>query len=183
MPDLVPISAHGLLGKSFYWYRYADYGFTLEDLMAAGVKDDLVYVAKEIIPALLRVDMGLQQKGWRLYLKEGYRSPEVYKLVYESRIKKYGQEMTDKLLNIKDMPHAKGTAVDVAIWNPSEDKEIYLRKSGDGPESLIVDFYKDAADPEGQKCQELQEYLRSLMVDAGFKLGTRNEYFHFEFKA
>lgn len=125
--------------------------------------------------------MELRKRGWRIYLKEGYRSPELYQLIYRSRVVKFGQETTDKLLNMQEMPHATGRSVDVAIWDVGMDKEVYLRKGGDGPESLLIDFYKDSKDKEGQECYELQKYLMDLMLGHGFALGKRREYFHFDY--
>lgn len=178
---LVNIREYGLLGSSFYWHRYADYGFTLDELKQTGVVDDAVWVNIAVIPALLDVDTELRKKGWRLYLKEGYRSPELYQLIYRSRVAKFGQEMTDKLLNMQDMPHASGRSVDVAIWDMEGDREVYLRKGGDGPESLLIDFYKEAEDEEGKRCQQLQKYLIDLMLSCGFGLGKKGEYFHFDY--
>jgi len=178
---LVPISQHDLLGSSFYWNRYADYGLTREDLIGLGMTDDQVYVSPKIIPVLLEIDKELQTRGWRLYLKEGYRSKELYELLYKRRVKKFGKEMTDKLLNIKDMKHASGLSVDVAIWDEAKNQEVYLRRPNDGPESLISGFYKDSTNPEGKKCQELQKYLIDLMTKHGFKLGSKKEYFHFDY--
>lgn len=180
--ELVGISDHGLLGSSFYWNRYADYGLTREDLISTGMKDDQVYVNPDIVPALLQVDKELQTKGWRVYLKEGYRSEELYKLLYERRVKKYGKEMTDRLLNIKDMPHTSGRSVDVAIWDKAKNQEICLRHPEDGPESLLLDFYKNSTDPERIRYQELQSYLIELMTRHDFELGKKKEYFHFNYR-
>jgi len=89
--------------------------------------------------------------------------------------------MTDRLMNIKDMPHSTGRVVDVAIWDAKLDEEVPLRKLTDGPESLISGFYEHGADMEGRHCDEMQHYLLDLMTKNGFGLGTRREYFHFEF--
>ena len=180
--DLVSIQKQGLLGSNFYWNRYADYNLTKEDLSKVGIVDNQVYVNPKIIPALIKIDKELQKRSWRLYIKEGYRSPDMYKLLYKRRIEKFGKEMTDKLLNIKDMKHASGFSVDVSLWDEVENKEIYLRKPNDGPESLIFGFYKNAKNPESERCQELQEYLIDLMLKNGFKLGSLQEYFHFDYK-
>ena len=179
--NLVSIQKMGLLGSNFYWNRYADYNLTKGDLFKVGIFDNQVYVSSAIIPALQKVDKKLQEKGWRLYIKEGYRSSDMYKLLYKKRVEKFGKEMTDRLLNVKDMKHASGLSVDVSIWDEIENREIYLRKSDDGPESLLIDFYKNQQDPESKRCQELQEYLRGLMLSNGFKLGTLQEYFHFDY--
>jgi len=151
------------------------------ELAEVGMADDQVYVSPEIIPFLAEVDSKLQARGWRLYLREGYRSKELYELLYKKRVEKFGKEMTDKLLNMKNMPHASGKAVDVSIWDEQSDSEIRLRKTGDGPESLIRGFYDESTDAEGQRCHELQEYLISLMLEQGFQLGIKNEFFHFNY--
>jgi len=182
-PRLISIAEHGLLGSSFYWSRYADYSLTKEELLETGMMDDQVYVAPEIVPALTAVNAELQKRNWQLYLREGYRSPELYKLLYQKRVEKFGQAMTDKLMNIDDMPHASGHAVDVGIWDSHQEQEIRLRKPDDGPESLIYGFYQDANDLEGQRCQELQEYLVDLMQSHGFELGKKNEFFHFNYRS
>jgi D-alanyl-D-alanine dipeptidase len=180
-PDhqLVSIQDAGLLGSSFYWHRHEDYGVAKEELVETGMTDDQVFVSPEIIPALIAVDSELQQKGWRLYLREGYRSEALYKLLYQKRVEKFGQEMTDKLLNIEDMPHATGKAVDVSLWDDQTDSEIRLRKAGDGPESLLRGHYQYSEDPETQECYERQEYMIYLMWKHGFRLGKKNEFFHF----
>jgi len=179
---LVPISEFGLLGSSFYWDRHEDYGLTKAELAGVGVAGKEIYVSPEIIPSLTKVDNELQKRGWRLYLREGYRSEGMYKLLYKKRIAKFGQEITDKLLNMKNMPHTSGKAVDVSIWDEHSDSEIRLCKTGDGPESLIRGFYDESDDVEGQRCHELQEYLISLMLKQGFQLGIKNEFFHFNYR-
>ena len=70
--DLVYIDEYGIKGSNFYWHKYAAHGLTKEDILSAGLTDDRVQVSKDIIPALKDVDAELQQKGWRLYVKEGY---------------------------------------------------------------------------------------------------------------
>lgn len=85
--QLVLISEHGILGSSFYWTRYADYGLTKEELLETGMVDEQVYVDPEIIPALTDINTQLQERDWQLYLREGYRSKELYELLYQKRVK------------------------------------------------------------------------------------------------
>lgn len=80
------------------------------------------------------------------------------------------------------MPHAEGKSVDIALWNPREDREVYMRRGEDSTDALFVDFYKDRTDEEGQKYQELQEWVIGIMQDNGFRLGTKKEYFHFDYR-
>ncbi|MEK7136344.1 MAG: hypothetical protein AAB821_02020 [Patescibacteria group bacterium] len=178
--DLVYIDEYGLLGSNFYWYRFADYGISKDELISVGLTSDRVQVHKDIISTLQEINWEFQETlNCRLYIKEGYRSAELYRLVYDKRVEKYGQEMADKLLNIKDMPHASGKALDVALWDQEEDKEIMMRSRGDGPESLLTDFYKDRTDEEGEQYHNLQVKVKSIMEKYGFKIGPRNEFFHF----
>ncbi len=178
---LVSIRDHNLLGSNFYWHKFANHGLTKEDIISAGVVDDQVYVHKDLIPQLLAVDKQLQLRGWRLYVKEGYRSKKLYEIVYERRVAKYGKAETDNLFNMDAMPHASGTSVDVAIWDEKTNQEVFLRRSEDGAPALYIDYYKVKEDPDAKKYQELQEYLIGLMLDHGFQIGTKKEYFHFDY--
>ncbi len=123
MKNFVYIDEYGLLGSNFYWNNRGKTGATNEDLAAVGLVDDRVQVHKDIIPILLKIDEVFQQKRFRLYIKEGYRPKTLYELVYEKRVERFGKEATDRLLNMKDMPHANGKTVDTAPWDPKEDRE------------------------------------------------------------
>jgi D-alanyl-D-alanine dipeptidase len=181
--NLVYIDEYGLLGSNFYWHKYATHGLTKEDILDAGVTSDRVQVHKDIVNALVDADKEIQeQKGWRLYVKEGYRSRGLYEIVYKRRTEKYGKEVTDSLLNMKDMPHAEGKSVDIAVWDPNNDKEVYLRRAEDGTLALFINFYKDKDDAESKRYQGLQDYLANLMVKHGFRIGTKREYFHFDYR-
>lgn len=180
--DLVYIDEHGLLGSNFYWHKYAAHGLTKEDVLNVGLTDDRVQVSAQIIDKLVEVDQELQKRRRTLYLKEGYRSRDLYDIVYKRRVEKYGKAETDAILNMQDRPHALGLSVDVAIWDPKENKEVYLRNAEDGVAALFIGFYKDKADEQSKRYQELQEHLAGLMLDRGFRVGTRREYFHFDYR-
>ncbi len=175
------IEDHGLLGTNFYWHKFANHGLTKEDILSAGVENDRVQVSNEIIQPLCEVDKELQKRGWRLYIKEGYRSEALYKIVYQRRVEKYGKEATDALFNMKSMPHARGTSVDVAIWDAGKNQEIFMRNSDDGNPALFIGFYRGRGDEEARKYQELQDYLANLMIAHGFRIGAKREYFHFDY--
>jgi len=57
-----------------------------------------------------------------------------------------------------------------------------MRKGEDDTPALFVDFYKDKFDAESQSYQQLQEWLIKVMQDHGFRLGTKREYFHFDYR-
>jgi LAS superfamily LD-carboxypeptidase LdcB len=69
-----------------------------------------------MVSELIAIDKELQQRGWRLYIKEGYRSNALYEIVYKRRVEKYGKEETDAILNLEGRPHAQGLSIDAAIW-------------------------------------------------------------------
>ncbi len=179
---LVYIDEYGLPGSNFYWHKYEAKGLTKEDILAAGLTSDRVQVHQDIIQPLLAADMEFQKRGYKMYIKEGYRSKALYEIVYDKRVAKFGKEETDRLLNMTDMPHADGRTVDIALWNPEENKEVYMRRGEDGTDALFVDFYKGKADELGREYQELQEWVIDVMQDQGFRLGTKREYFHFDYR-
>ncbi len=180
--DLVYIDERGLLGSNFYWYKYEAKGLTKEDILSVGLMNGRVQVNKEILTPLLVVDTEFQNKGYRLYVKEGYRSKALYEIIYKRRAAKFGKEETDRIFNMEGMPHTLGTSVDVALWDAKENKEVYLRRGEDGMDALFVDFYKGKADDQSKKYQALQAWVIDVMQNNGFRLGTKREYFHFDYR-
>lgn len=184
MPNdqLVYIDAHGLLGSNFYWRNFEAKGLTKDDITAAGLVSDQVQVYRGIIRHLVVINTILQQQGYKLYIKEGYRSQALYQIIYKRRVEKFGQVETDRILNMDDMPHSNGLSVDISILDAETNKEICLRNGEDGTDALFVDFYKDKDDEGSRHYQTLQEWLIKLMQNQGFRLGTKHEYFHFDYK-
>jgi len=181
--SLVYIDEYNLMGSNFYWkHRTKIKGVTDEDLKKVGLADDRVQVSEEIIGRLISIDKDLQEKGYRLYIKEGLRPKALYEVVYQKRVELFGKEATDRLLNMKDMPHASGKTVDVAIWDPKKDKEVYMRNGEDGDDAYFINFYKDKNDEVSKNYQALQDMVINLMLSYGFRLGTKREYFHFDYK-
>ena len=180
--DLVYIDQFGILGSNFYWHKYAAKGLTKEDILAAGLTDDRVRVHTSIVEPLLAANRAFRTQGHQIYLKEGYRSKSLYEIVYAQRVEKFGKEETDRLLNMEGMPHAKGTSVDVALWSLKDNTEVYLRDGKDGIDALFVDFYKDRTDEVSKNYQHLQEWLIDVMQGQGFRLGSKREYFHFDYR-
>lgn len=181
VPNLVYIDEHGLLGSNFYYRKYADKGLSKADIDSVGLTSDRVQVSAIILAPLKKIDEVVRAQGYCLYIKEGYRSKDLYEIMYRRRCEKFGQEETDRLVNIKDMPHANGTTVDVALWNVQENKEVYMRNSADGIDALFIDFYKNKTDESSKKYQTLQDFLVGTMLAHGFEIGVKREYFHFNY--
>jgi D-alanyl-D-alanine dipeptidase len=180
---LVHIDEYGLLGSNFYWkHRDKIDGASDDDLREVGLENDRVLVHREIIDILIKIDREFQKSGYRTYVKEGLRSKELYKLVYRKRVEIFGKERTDALFNMKEMPHATGKTVDIALWDKQGSKEVYLRDGEDGDDAYFANFYRDKTDEDSKRYQSLQNYLIGMMQDHGFRLGKRKEYFHFDYK-
>jgi len=180
--DLVYIDEYGLLGSNYYWYKYETHGITKGDILQAGLTNERVQVSKSIIDILVSIDQDFQKNGYRLYIKEGHRSEDLYNIVYKRRVAKFGKEVTDTILNIKDMPHSSGLAVDIALWDKETNKEIYLRRKEDGVPAFFVHFYQGREDSESRGYQDLQDYTIGVMMRYGFRLGSKREYFHFNYQ-
>lgn len=181
-PTLVYIDQYGLRGTNFYWHKYEGKGLSKQDVLDAGLTSDRVQVHADIIDKLVEINSKFKERGYVMYIKEGYRSKALYEIMYKRRVEKFGQEETDRLINMNDMPHSHGLSIDVALWDPKLDSEVYMRKAEDGTDALFVDFYKEKEDKQSQKYQELQEWVIGIMQDHGFRLGTKREYFHFDYR-
>jgi len=179
--DLTYIDEHGLLGSSYYFSSRSKWNITKEELANIGITDDRIQVHRDIVPALKAADEKFQKRGLRMYLREGYRSPALYELAFNKRKDKFGEKETNRLLNIKDKPHATGKAVDISLWDTVKEEKVPTRGDKDGLESLLIDFYKGKADSESKHYQELQEYIMNTMISCGFHLGKLREYFHFNY--
>jgi len=81
------------------------------------------------------------------------------------------------------MPHASGKSIDVSLWDEREGKQVDMRNWEDGTDALFINFYKNKTDEQSKKYQELQDFVLEVMMNHGFKLGTKNEYFHFDYKS
>ncbi len=173
--NFVYIDENDLLGSNFYWHKGVEVGIPKEVLAKVGLQDERVSVHKDIVEALKNADKVLQEKGYRIFITEGHRSKELYTLINEKIAEKIGEQEKNRILNMKDMPHSTGKSVDVALWQ--DNKKILLHDKKDGINGYFVDFYKQT----NKNYQELQEMLIGIMQDNGFRLGTKREYFHFNY--
>lgn len=176
--DLVYIDEYDLLGSNFYWQKGIEMGMAKEDLAKVGLVNERVLIHKDIIRPLNRADGALHIKGYNLYITEGYRSKELYELINEKIEAKIGKHETGRILNMKDMPHMTGKSIDVALWR--DGKKLVLHNKEDGINGYFVNFYKQG-EKKNTQLQELQDFLINIMQDCGFRLGTKREYFHFNY--
>lgn len=172
---------HGIQGINYYWVRREMYNLSIEELNNVGVFDEHAYVREEVIPALKNAQEFLLKQGFDLIVKDSYRSPELYNLVYQKRVQQHGKEETDRILNVVDMPHATGFAVDVNLINLQTHQEILLRNKTHGTDAFFVDYYKNSPLEEEKEFHRLQKLLAQSMLEHGFRYGKKMEFWHFEF--
>ena len=178
--NLVRLDQHGLDGSNYYWVNRKRLGYSDEELIAVGMSSPYVLVDRGIIQPLNDVNLSLKSSGRSLFIKEGYRSPALYRLAYERYAQKHGKARADRLFNLSDMPHATGLSVDVVVLDASE-QPIYYRDGDDDPEGCFVDFYKSRTDDKGKAFHQHQVELITLMQENGFRLGKKREYWHFDY--
>lgn len=178
---LVYIDEYGLLGSNFYYQKGKKIGMTKEQLEKVELFDDRVLVHKDIIKPLLEVDKIFQKQGYRIYITEGYRSKKLYHLINEKMKEELGEEGTKKILNMKDMPHSTGKSVDISLHNQKTKSQALTKNPKDGIKAYFINYYKDSQKEEEKEYYKLQQLMIKTMIDNGFELGTRKEYFHFNY--
>jgi D-alanyl-D-alanine dipeptidase len=179
---LIDVGTQGIQGINFYWTRKERYNLSVEELNAAGVYDEKAYVHQDILTPLLKAQEAFKSLGYELLIKDAYRSPALYRLIQQKRYILRGKEETDKLLNMVTMPHSTGTAVDVSLIDLKTGEEIIMRDHADDADgAFFINYYKDKTDPKSIQFQQYQDILVSTMLAAGFHLGSKEEFWHFEY--
>jgi D-alanyl-D-alanine dipeptidase len=182
--ELVNVADYGLEGVNYYWTRRERFGFTEKELISVGMSNGSAYVLKELIGPLKRVNKKLEAKGYRLAIKDAYRSKEAYELIFKRLCEKKGEEFTSTLLSLERMPHSTGRAVDVALVETKTNKEVWLRNGerDDMKGGRTYGFYKNKADLTEKRYHDLQTLLVEAMFSEGFSFGNKKEFWHFEYK-
>jgi len=178
--NLVKSTDYGIKGVNYYWTRRERYNLTEAELIAAGLANGDAYIDEGLVEALQHANSEFKKLGYEIIIKDGYRSPEVYKLVQAKRYAQQGKEVVDSFLNVERAIHATGRAVDISLLNLKTGQELYFRDGKDDPEAFFIDYYKDRTDDAGREFQRRQDMLITIMADCGFVLGTKKEYWHFE---
>lgn len=182
--DLVRPDDYGLDSLHYYFNARDKFGMSLAELAAVGVTDDKCRVGRRLIEPLLAAQSIFNDLGYGLVIKDSYRSPELYQLIYDKRVSReggahFGQENTDKLLNMERKIHASGNVVDIALTWPEGDL-VMLRAAADGVPAHIYGYYQDKVDAVSIEYQAIQDVMKDVMFGLGFEFGTLREYWHFE---
>jgi D-alanyl-D-alanine dipeptidase len=144
-----------------------------DQLQSVGLCNERVQIHKDLIEPIKKADKALQELGYQIYISEGYRSKELYNLINEKISARIGEEETNKILNMTDMPHTTGKSIDVALYK--DGAIVKLHNKEDGINGYFTGFYKD----KNLFFYETQKKLIEIMQSNGFELGTKGEYFHF----
>jgi len=166
----------------YYWNRRDKFNITVNELKAIGITGDVAQVDERLVPVLKKANEAFKKHGYELIVKDGYRSPELYELVKKKRYENDGKENTDKTLNPKAKPHASGQVVDINLVGLKTGTEIKMWDKADWPDGSFVGYYKSKPDEESQRYQKLQELMINEMLKLGFKLGSLNEFWHFDYR-
>ena len=180
--ELVNVADFGIKGINYYWTRRERFEISLEELKSAGVNNGNAYLSWNIIEPLKKANKELKKYQMELIVKDAYRSPELCKLIQKKRYKVRGKEETDQLINMERMPHSTGLAVDVGLIDLKTGEELKMRNADDDPEAFFVDFYKNKKDANSREFQRLQDVLIRTMKSVGFTIGSKSEFWHFEWK-
>jgi D-alanyl-D-alanine dipeptidase len=177
--NLVDARAFGIKGINFYWTNRERYNISTEELLAAGVKDDGVYIDQDLIEPLKQAEASLTPLGLGLMIKDAYRSPELYQLIYRKRSDM--ENGNTFLLNLERMPHASGRTVDVTLIDLKTGEELRMRDNSlDADGGFKHGYYAEKDDATHQEYHRLQRILLDVMLEAGFVLGPKEEFWHFE---
>ncbi len=176
--SLVYSDSFGVRGDNYYWHNAERFGITKEELAEEGITDARVKVDKSMEASLKAAQAKLNEHGYDIVIKDGYRSPSMYELAHRKRSETMGK--TDQLINLEAMPHASGRVVDIDLVDAKSGKPVEMRNREDGLEACFVNFYRDKTDAKSRQYQCLQDLLVDTMKDLGFVLGSKDEYWHFE---
>ncbi|MDO8507228.1 MAG: hypothetical protein Q7S53_01530 [bacterium] len=179
---LVNLSDFGIKSINYYWERRKNFNLSEAELFEVGITGNEAQVDERLIPKLKEANEIFKKYGYEIIIKDAYRSPELYRLVQKKRYENDGKEITDRTLNAVTMPHATGLAVDINLIKLSDGEEVEMWDKADWPEGIFVDYYRDRKDTKSQEYQGLQDLLVDNMLGLGFRIGSKKEFHHFEYK-
>lgn len=156
-------------------------GITEEDLHSAGLTDDTLWIHENMILPLEKALALMKDHGYGLRIRDAWRPASLYDTI-SGRMRSRGNDKVS-LLNTESKPHATGMAID-AVPTDSEGEVLWTRNEPrDGKDSCIFGFYSTSAHPDAPLYRDRQKILVWSFISAGFHLGSKREYWHFELGA
>lgn len=188
--DLVNLSDYNIKSINFYFEKHKQYNITLQELADIGITDNICRVNKKVAIVLININQDLQDDGYEIYVKDAYRSQELYNLVYKKRIELHGKENVDKIFKPVRAIHSTGNAIDVSLIDIASWEEVMMRNdynengtkktNEDIIKSFYGDAFKDSLSPEEIEFHKKRALLKNIMYKYWF-IGIENEYRHFEY--
>lgn len=181
--ELVRCDVHGIMSINYYWVKRTELGISEAELAQAGVTDGHVRIHADVAKRLKTAMRLLRAHGYTILIKDGYRSPEMYELVRQALLRNKGEAFVAARLNMADMPHTTGRAIDVALVDLESKQELRLHNDSDGPGAAFLNFYRHRTDVRSIEFQRRQDIIHQAMDAAGFEFGSKREVWHFELPA
>ncbi|MBI4028933.1 MAG: hypothetical protein HY376_01050 [Candidatus Blackburnbacteria bacterium] len=131
---LVNLFHRNVRNQSLEWERYNDGDAHRINNSDVYLKRD-VYVRHTVAQKLVHVDEQLKKQGYNLFVRSGYRHPQVQEMRYAVSVEKFGEAharsrfaVREDLSGDSSYPHATGGVVDVEIW--ANDQRIPMGGKG-----------------------------------------------------
>lgn len=188
--DLVSLADYNIKSINFYFEKHEQYNISLQELEEINIIDNICRANKSVALALVSINQELFTLWYEIYVKDAYRSQELYDLVYKKRIELHGKENVDKIFKPVRAIHSTGNAIDVTLIDINSWKEVIMRNdyNENGTkkthEEIIKSFYgdvfQDSNIPEEIEFHNKRMLLKDIMIKYWF-IGIDHEYRHFEY--
>jgi len=153
-------------------------GLTGDDLRSTGMISGDMFVHPDVIEPLTKARNVLLQQGMYMVVSDAFRPQALYELVLTKR---QALGMSVKLFNPEQAPHATGFAVDINLVDNRNIPVITRNQKRDGEACCKYGYYSGY-----NQCtmESVYHRIQILLVDIfksqGFRLGSKDEYWHFE---
>lgn len=176
----VSLQKHGYRCENYYTGNGGKkIGLTEEILRSVGLADDTLWVHHLVLTKLELASRIVMGHGYNILIKDAWRPVLLYDHII--RLNEKSGLPTAGLLNGETKPHSTGMAIDVVLLDIETNHPVMMRNGPrDGVFCCFVDFYRDKTEKECVVFQSLQDILVNSFLCAGFQLGTKKEYWHFE---
>ncbi len=181
---LVDPNMYGIKSNQMCWTTdeaRQDYNITDDELRLAGLDTYTILIHKDLINPLIKVNEFLQTYNLQIEIDDGFRSEAMYQLASQKVAQKKGDSASKDLFNLVTMPHNSGCSVDVALTSTITHTREPLFDKNDGHKASFLGYYEQYHDEKSKRFVFLQKLLGQAMLINGFKYGTKNEIWHFDY--
>lgn len=179
--NFVSLQLYGFRCENYYFGAGGQkLGLTSDHLAAVGLVDDTLWVDRSVLSGLDMASKVMSRFGFGIIITDAWRPYALYGTIEKLMMEGNSKSLLP-LMNLKDRPHSTGMAIDIIPVDLRTGEKCRTRNQArDGIAACLVDYYKHKHDPESVEYQRIQEILVISFKAAGFRLGTKKEYWHFE---